>query len=233
MSGHGRAQVALRWVALAATLTLTSHAEWQAGVAAGLPPALALVLPLSIDCYVVAALLGGRDVLPALALLWASVVAGSVHAAHEPRELAGGIALGTALTVALWRVDLLFRAAATEPADAAHLTKVAAARTAATPRARTATGSRGVAAPVAAGAATPSVSAAPRAPAPPVRLPHGAPLALPDRPVRDLAVPEQVAWLAGQLAAHPARTVEDWCRVTGWSQRTTARRLADARGAAA
>jgi hypothetical protein len=107
----------LRRVSLAATLGQTSYAEWSAGVAAHQPAwhafgasrpeiGLAMLLPLSIDCYVVYALesRGGREAAVALGILSASVIVGSLHAAQDVREGATAAAVGLVLVAVLWRL---------------------------------------------------------------------------------------------------------------------------------
>lgn len=117
----------LRWVSLVATLGLTSTLEYSGGIAAGLTAPLpfvgwpiAVLLPISVDAYVMAALLSGRDVVPALVLLEAAVITGAAHShTDDPGTLLLAIVVGTALTAVLWRVDALFHAEAAERARAA------------------------------------------------------------------------------------------------------------------
>lgn len=111
---------ALRWVALAAGLVVSSRFEYAAGVAVGLGAA-AYAVPVMVDAYAVGALMAGRDVRAALTLLWASIVTGALHRALTmpdapagARGVAGQVALAVAVASltsgVIWRVDALVHA---------------------------------------------------------------------------------------------------------------------------
>lgn len=104
----------LRRTSLLATLGLTSHAEFVAGVAAGLPlwrlhgvpVGLPLLLPVAIDCYVVDALerRRGLDRWAALGILALSVVGGSAYTAANGLGAAKAAGVGVVLVLVLSRL---------------------------------------------------------------------------------------------------------------------------------
>jgi hypothetical protein len=110
----------LRWVALLAVLVVSATFEYSAGVAVGLGWA-APAVPVMVDAYAVSAMLAGRDVRAALALLWTSVTTGALHraltvpgarlddAAWVSGQVAMAVLIATVATGVLWRVDELFR----------------------------------------------------------------------------------------------------------------------------
>jgi len=110
----------LRRISLAATLCLTSHAEYAAGVASGLPlwhpwgngghAGLAIglpwLLPVAIDCYVVDALerRNGMDRWAALGILALSVIGGSAYVAADMTEAVKAAGVGVVLVLVLARL---------------------------------------------------------------------------------------------------------------------------------
>lgn len=110
----------LRRTSLAATLCLTSHAEYAAGVASGLPlwhpwgdgghAGLAIglpwLLPIAIDCYVVDALerRNGMDRWAALGILALSVIGGSAYVAKDLTEGVKAAGVGVVLVLVLARL---------------------------------------------------------------------------------------------------------------------------------
>lgn len=107
----------LRRVSLAATLALTSHAEFAAGVAAEmplwhpfgadrLPLGLPWLLPVAIDCYVVDALERklGWDRWAALGILALSVIGGSAYTADTGAEALKAAGVGVVLVLVLSRL---------------------------------------------------------------------------------------------------------------------------------
>jgi hypothetical protein len=128
-----RAAVILRWVSLVATLAGIATLEYLAGNAAGWGQARSIAVPVALDAFVMSALLWDRsrwyDRAFALGLMEATVVLSVVAGTHDQRDSTVlGAALATALVLALWRVDSMFRAAGhhrDELADAvARLTHV-------------------------------------------------------------------------------------------------------------
>lgn len=107
-------------VSLAATLALTSHAEYAAGVASGLPlwhpwgegshaglaVGLPWLLPVAIDCYVVDALerRRGGDRWAALGILAASVIGGSAYTAATGTSALKAAGVGVILVLVLSRL---------------------------------------------------------------------------------------------------------------------------------
>lgn len=104
-------------VSLAATLSLTSHAEYVAGVASGLPlwhpfgahqlgVGLPWLLPVAIDCYVVDALerRKGMDRWAALGILAASVIGGSAYTATTRPEALRAAGVGVIIVLVLSRL---------------------------------------------------------------------------------------------------------------------------------
>ncbi len=131
----------LRRVSLCATLALTSHAEYAAGVAAGLPlwhpwgnganDGLAIglpwLLPVAIDCYVVDALerRGGMDQIAAIVILALSVIGGSAYVAANLTEGLKAAGVGAVLVFVLAR---LYSAAKPSKADLAAESTAQSAR---------------------------------------------------------------------------------------------------------
>lgn len=104
----------LRRTSLLATLGLTSHAEFAAGVAAdlplwhyrGFPIGLPMLLPIAIDCYVVDALerRQGGDRWAALGILALSVIGGSAYTASDAIGAAKAAGVGVILVLVLYRL---------------------------------------------------------------------------------------------------------------------------------
>jgi hypothetical protein len=116
MSHHRTAQDDTgRWLtrtALTAGALMTASTEYALARATGSPPALATLLPITVDVYVAAAIRRGRgpDVALALALMGAAQVAGHLLAARTippAVELVCAVALVPVLVI--WRVHALAR----------------------------------------------------------------------------------------------------------------------------
>jgi hypothetical protein len=118
----------LMLAALAAGLTVSAQYEYAAGVALGLTWA-AYAIPVMVDAYAVAALVGGRDVRAALGLLWCSITLGAVHRAlHVPdaaatvEYVAGQVVMAVVISTVtagvIWRVDVLLHADRARARDA-------------------------------------------------------------------------------------------------------------------
>lgn len=102
---------ALRWLALAAILTVCAVSEWHAGVTAGLHPWVAAALPMAVDIYVVTAILSDYDARAALTTLAGTVMVGVLSTAlieGEPSRqarLAAAVWVGVMAPWVLYRID--------------------------------------------------------------------------------------------------------------------------------
>ncbi|MFH9589152.1 hypothetical protein ACH4LS_28945 [Streptomyces luteogriseus] len=107
-----RTRVGLRRLSLAAGIAFTAHAEYDLARTLGADPAIAVMLPVAIDAYVVAALRWFRalDVTLSLALMGAAQIGAHLL---DARVMAVNIPLVVVVSllvpVALWRTHALAR----------------------------------------------------------------------------------------------------------------------------